>query len=119
MDVALLERTAMIRGTQPIDKIDWLAPCWDARDDDAAIDVEAGEVVDEHETMRETSKGIQAKLHPIALLASEPLLWGTVSRWNAGQRELTLDDYDRLSAFELKAKTAMVAAANRALRRPD
>ncbi|MBK6683993.1 MAG: hypothetical protein IPG45_05925 [Deltaproteobacteria bacterium] len=66
--------------------------------------------------VRETDKGLETKLHPVALLASEPLLWSTVSRWNAGQQELTEQDYATLSAFELSAKRTMVAARARFLR---
>lgn len=114
MDLELLTRTAMIVPTNQVDAIealDWLAPCWDPRGED--LKAETFEDITPCGLMRETNEGVQSKLHPVALLAAEPLLWGTVSRWNAGQRELTRDDYDRLSKFELAAKVAMVAAANR------
>jgi hypothetical protein len=63
----------------------------------------------------EDEKGVWTAVHPLALLLAEPKLWDTVARWNAGQREMAATDYRDLSAFELRAKTAMVAALNRRL----
>jgi hypothetical protein len=92
----------------------WFAPRWDKRDD--FLPEPDGDGYDyAGDDLREGPEGIESKAHPVALLAEEPLLWGTVSRWNAGLRELTPDDYERLSAFELSAKRAMAAAAGRAL----
>lgn len=66
----------------------------------------------------EDEKGVWTAVHPLALLLAEPQLWDTVARWNAGQREMSTADYTELSAFELRAKTAMVAALNRKLTPP-
>lgn len=113
-----MEAVGLLPSADP-DRQGWLACAWDKREDFVPDPEGDGyDYADESEEVREGPNGLETKVHPVTLSAFEPMLWGTVSRWNAGQRELTVDDYERLSAFELSAKRAMVAAAFRTMMRP-
>lgn len=100
---------------EPHDLEAWRAGLWLNGNLDPRDDFEPGDPSNDQGLIEETSQGLRFCIHPAALLLTEPLLAGTISRWNAGLRELEREDYRELSAFELAAKRTMVAASGRAM----
>jgi len=62
----------------------------------------------------EDAQGIWLYRHPEAVLADDPELWSIVARfWRTNDRDLSLGDMDRCSAFFVSSWQAMSAAAQR------
>lgn len=88
-----------------------LALRWDRRED-----FEPAEAADDG-WIGEDVRGVWTTVHPLAALAREPLLWGIVSRWRHGVREMTPGLYRRLSAFEADGMVTLMSAHGREERR--
>lgn len=50
------------------------------------------------------------RVHPLAALAQDDLLWGVWTAWKFGQREISPSDFRRMSNFELEARAALMGA---------
>lgn len=82
---------------------------WDPRGSDFA-----GELDEPNDFMRETAQGLFLARHPEALLRDSPRLWDVVSKWRAGvRRELSHEDYESRTHFEIECWLTLVAAIER------
>jgi hypothetical protein len=87
-------------------------PAWDPRADFSA---DEGRDCD---CFIETRDGIKTSRHPESVLRDSPHLWDVVSKWRAGvARELSRDDYDRLTNFEVEAWLILSSAHSREMDR--
>lgn len=90
---------------------DWFATAWDPRDD--VVLAELDQEGDDAE-VRETVRGIECRRHPEAMLRDRPRLWDVVSMWRCGvSHDLTREDYEGLSNFDLECWITMVGAHRR------
>lgn len=96
----------------------WRGAHWYNAKADRRDDFDPTDPDNDQGVIEETDEGLRFLIHPAALLPLEPKILGTISRWNAGLRELGREDYRDLSAYELAAKRTMAAAAGRALKAP-
>lgn len=59
----------------------------------------------------EDSEGVWSRIHPQVALPEYPQLWEQINRWYCGVRgEVTNEDYERLSNFELEVKLTLMNA---------
>lgn len=65
----------------------------------------------------EDAEGVWASVHPDVLLQREPKLWGVVDAWAFGVRDITREDLEQLSAFEVSALLTLQSARDREERR--
>ena len=62
----------------------------------------------------EDPKGIDVRNHPRVLLNQDPELWAIVDRFRCGvKKELSHDEFDSFSAWQVEAWIVMLAASNR------
>tara|TARA_B100000678_G_scaffold242666_1_gene213971 strand:+ start:267 stop:653 length:387 start_codon:yes stop_codon:yes gene_type:complete len=62
----------------------------------------------------EDPKGVEVRNHPGVMLSEDPELWDVVDRFRCNvQKELTHDEFDRLSAWQIEAWVVMLCASNR------
>lgn len=98
-----------------LDECGWLEPGqefstrWDPREEEV-------EAADEG-WIGEDGQGVWTRLHPLSALAQDEELWTTWTAWKFGQREITRQDFETLSNFELEARAVMMAADAREQRR--
>jgi len=91
-----------------IDAADWFAWACDPREEWRPGEDESCE------WLRETEAGIQCRRHPEAMLRDAPHLHDVVTKWRSGvQRELTREDYERLTNFEIECWLVLGAAHGR------
>jgi hypothetical protein len=77
---------------------------WDRREDWAPADLG---------WIGEDAEGVWMTRHPIAALAEFPELNSILARWEAGQRELTREDYLEMSCCEWDALAIMQCSRQR------
>lgn len=103
-----LEESAELGLLPGINASGWFATSWDQRDDfDSTLELDDG-------PMRETTRGIEARRHPEAMLRDTPRLWDVVSMWRCGvSHDLTREDYESSTNFDLECWLTMVSAHRR------
>lgn len=65
----------------------------------------------------EDAGGVWLRRHPEAALVDDEALWGIVERWRLGQREVTREDLETLSAWQVEAMGVLIGADQREQRR--
>jgi len=69
---------------------------------------------DSGQSPHEDPRGIELRRHPEAMLRDDPELWPVVDRFRAGvPLEVTREEHDTLSAWEIDARLIMLAATRR------
>ncbi len=86
---------------------------WDPRPKDFEEAI-GGDDLNDCGWIGEDRDGVWITLHPFAALLNDELLWDSWVEWRFGQREITAEDFATKSNFELEARSAMIAADNRA-----
>lgn len=82
-----------------------LSPRWDKRDDfDGPTDCD---------WVGEDAAGVWSTVHPLAILALDPLIWGAIIDWQYGQHDITPADMTDKSNFEYECKLVLKSATNR------
>ena len=62
----------------------------------------------------EDHRGMEIRQHPLSMLSQEPELWDIVDRFRSGVvKDLTHDDFDTLSAWQIEAWLIMRMTSNR------
>lgn len=104
VDLTDPELAAECGGVPGLEEGEAFAVQWDRREDYVLDDeCDLGRI-------GENDKGVWATVHPASLLACEPLLWGVVTRWRYGVREMTPALLRKLSAYEAQAMVVLMSA---------
>lgn len=77
---------------------------WDKRDDYIAHDD------DNQGWIGEDNSGIWIARHPLVAMAEHPRIWGVVSEWQSGIRDISLGYWDSRSAYDVDAMNTMAGA---------